>query len=102
MHMLPALLESMCHHCDTNLQEFLYALTDLCLTTESNTSVGNIFATQEEFTAWFNFAKDFIATERVSMLEGSGHIDLEELGSCLACTESSPIAGPSSITHRGP
>ena len=97
---LSALLESMRCCRDTNLQEFLNALADLCLTAESDTLVGNVFATQEEFTAWFNFVQDFVGTERVPTPEGSSRVDLEELGSRLARAESSPVAGPSSIMRR--
>ena len=102
MRMLSALLKSTRRHRDTNLQEFSNALANLCLTAESDTLVGNVFATQEEFAAWFNFAQDFIGTERVPTPEGSSRVDLEELGSRLARAKSSPVAGPSSITRRGP
>ena len=102
MRTLSTLLESTCHRRDTNLQEFSNALADLCLTAESDTLVGNVFSTQEEFATWFNFAQDFVGTERVPMPERSSHVDLEELGSRLARTEPSPVAGPLSITRRGP
>ena len=52
MHMLSALLKSICPCRNANLQEFSNALADLCLTTESDTLVGNIFMSQEEFTSW--------------------------------------------------
>ena len=71
MRTLSALLESTRRRRDTNLQEFSNALADLCLTAESNTLVGNVFSTQEEFTAWFNFVQDFVGTERVPTPEGS-------------------------------
>jgi len=97
MHTLSATLKSICHCHDANLWEFSNALTDLCLTAESDMLMGNVFVSQEEFAAWFKFAQDFTGTERASMLEGSNHADLEELTSLVPCVESSPVAGPSSF-----
>jgi len=97
MHRLSALLESICHRCDANLQEFSNALTDLCLTAKSNTLVGNVFVSQEEFTSWFKFVQGFMGTERASTLEGSSHADLEELTSWFTHDKSPPIARPSSF-----
>jgi len=100
MHMLSALLESICHRRDANFQEFSNALADLCLTAESDTLVGNVFVSQEEFASWFKFAQDFMGTERAPMPEGSSHADLEELTSRFTYDKSPPIAGPSSFaTH---
>ena len=102
MHTLSAVLESIRHRRDTNLQEFSNALADLCLTAESKTLMGNVFNTQEEFTSWFNFVQDFIGSERVPMPEGSSRVDLEELISRIAHDETSSVAGPLSISRRGP
>jgi len=96
MCMLSALLESIRHHHDTNLREFSNALTDLCLTTESDTLVGNVFVSQEEFASWFKFGQDFVGTDRALTPEGSSHADLEELASRFTHDKSPPIAGPSS------
>ena len=71
--------------------------SDLCLTAESDTLVGNVFVSQEEFTSWFNFAQDFMGTERALTLEGSSHADLEELALRFTHNKSPPITGPSSF-----
>ena len=102
MRTLSAVLESIRHRRDANLWELSNALADLCLTAESKTLVGNVFDTQEEFASWFNFVQDFIGSERVPTPEGSSRVDLEELISCVARDESSSVAGPSSISRRGP
>ena len=81
MHTLSATLTSICRHPDANLQEFCKSLIDLYATAKGDTLVGNVFASQEEFTAWFKFAQDFMGTERASMPEGSNCADLEELAS---------------------
>jgi len=100
MHTLLALLKSICHHRDANLQEFSNALTDLCLTAKSDTLVGNVFVSQEEFASWFKFAQEFMGTKRALTLEGSSHADLEELALWFTHDKSPPIAGPSSFaTH---
>jgi len=52
---------------------------------------------QEEFTAWFKFAQDFVGTEGALTPEGSNHADLEELTLLVSHIESSPVAGPSSL-----
>jgi len=95
LHM--CMLSSICHHCDANLQEFCKSLIDLYATAEGDTIVGNIFASQEEFAAWFKFVQDFVGTERASMPEGSNHADLEELALLASHIESSPVARPSSF-----
>jgi len=82
MHTLSATLTSICHCHDANLQEFCKSLIDLYVTAKGDTLVGNVFASQEEFTAWFKFVQDFVGTERASMPEGSNHADLEELALC--------------------
>jgi len=97
MHMLSATLLSICHRRDANLQEFCKSLIDLYATAEGDTLVGNVFASQEEFTAWFKFAQDFVGTERALMPEGSNRADLEELASLVSHIESSPVARPSSL-----
>ena len=100
MCMLSALLESIRHHHDANLWEFSNALTDLCLTAKSDTLVGNVFMSQEEFASWFKFAQDFMGTKRAPTLEGSSHANLEELALRFTHDKSPPIAGPSSsVTH---
>jgi len=90
-------LSSIRHRHDANLQEFCKSLIDLYATAKGDTLVGNVFASQEEFTAWFKFAQDFVGTERASTPEGSNHADLEELASLASRIESSPVAGPSSL-----
>jgi len=95
MRTLSATLLSIRHRHDANLQEFYKSLIDLYATAKGDTLVGNIFASQEEFTAWFKFAQDFVGTERASMPEGSNRADLEELASLVSRIESSPVAGPS-------
>jgi len=97
MRMLSATLLSIRRHRNANLQEFCKSLIDLYATTEGDTLVGNVFASQEEFAAWFKFAQDFVGTERASMPEGSNRADLEELASLVSHIESSPVAGPSSF-----
>jgi len=97
MHMLSAMLSSIHHRHDANLQEFCKSLINLYATAKGNTLVGNIFVSQEEFAAWFKFAQDFMGTERASMPEGSNHADLEELTLLISHIESSPVAGPSSL-----
>jgi len=97
MHRLLALLKSICHRRNANLREFSNALTDLCLTAKSNTLVGNVFMSQEEFTSWFKFVQGFMGTERALTLEGSSHANLEELTSRFTHDKSPPIAGPSSF-----
>jgi len=97
MRMLSATLLSICHRHDANLQEFCKSLIDLYATAKGNTLVGNVFASQEEFAAWFKFTQDFMGTERASTPEGSNHADLEELASLVSRIESSPVARPSSL-----
>jgi len=97
MRTLSALFEATRRRCDSNIRTFSNGLADLCLTAESDTLVGNVFATQEEFASWFNFAQDFAGSGRVSTPEGASHVDLEELTSRVARTESSPVAGPSTL-----
>jgi len=97
MRMLSATLLSIRHRRDANLQEFCKSLIDLYATAEGDTLVGNVFASQEEFAAWFKFAQDFVGTKRASMPEGSNRADLEELTSLISRIESSPVAGPSSF-----
>jgi len=97
MHTLSATLLSICHCRNANLQEFCKSLIDLYATAEGNTLVGNVFASQEEFAAWFKFAQDFVGTERASTPEGSNRADLEELASLVSRIESSPVTGPSSL-----
>jgi len=97
MRTLSATLLSIRCHRNANLQEFCKSLIDLYATAEGDTLVGNVFASQEEFAAWFKFAQDFVGTERASTPEGSNRADLEELASLISCIESSPVAGPSSF-----
>jgi len=99
LHMctLSATLLSIRRHRDANLQEFCKSLIDLYATAEGNTLVGNVFASQEEFAAWFKFAQDFVGTKRASTPEGSNRADLEELASLVSRIESSPVAAPSSF-----
>ena len=96
MRTLSALLESIHHRHNANVQEFSNTLTDLCLTAESDTLVGNIFVSQEEFASWFKFAQDFVGTERAPTLEGFSHANLEELTLWFTHDKSPPITGPSS------
>ena len=95
MRTLAALLESIRRRRDANLQEFSNGLADLCLTAESDTLVGNVFESQEEFASWFNFAKEFVGTERASTPEGASRADLEGFISRVSRVESPPVAGPS-------
>jgi len=97
MRTLSATLSSIHRCCNANLQEFCKSLIDLYATAKGDTLVGNVFASQEEFTAWFKFVQDFVGTERALMPEGSNHADLEELASFVSHIESSPVAGPSSF-----
>jgi len=84
MRTLSATLLSIHCHRDANLQEFCKSLIDLYATAKGDTLVGNIFASQEEFAAWFKFTQDFMGTERASTPEGSNHADLEELTSLVS------------------
>ena len=113
MRTLSATLLSIRRRRNANLQEFCKSLIDLYATAKGDTLVGNVFASQEEFAAWFKFAQDFVGTERASMPEGSNCADLEELASLVSCItrflhhsflaslvsriESSPVARPSSF-----
>jgi len=85
MRTLSATLLSIRRHRDANLQEFCKSLIDLYATAKGDTLVGNVFASQEEFAAWFKFAQDFMGTKRASMPEGSNRADLEELASLVSC-----------------
>ena len=67
------------------------------MTGEAGTLIGNIFSSQEEFESWFNFACSFAGSQWVMMPEGSSHVDLEELASCVAHTEHSSMNEPSSV-----
>jgi len=95
--MLSATLTPIRHHCNANLQEFCKSLIDLDATAKGDTLVGNVFASQEEFGAWFKFVQDFVGTKRALTPEGSNCADLEELTSLASHIESSPVAGPSSF-----
>jgi len=97
MRTLSATLLSIRRRRNANLQEFCKSLIDLYATAEGDTLVGNVFASQEEFTAWFKFTQDFMGTERASTPEGSNCADLEELASLVSRIESSPVARPSSF-----
>ena len=102
MRTLSATLESIRHRRDANLRELSNALVDLFFTGESDTLIGSVFDTKEEFAAWLQFAEDFVGTEEASTPEGSSRVDLEELTLRVGRVESSPVAGPSSITCRRP
>jgi len=97
MRTLSATLLSIRRRCNANLQEFCKSLIDLYATAKGDTLVGNVFASQEEFAAWFKFMQDFVGTERASMPEGSNCADLEELASLVSRIESSPVTRPSSL-----
>ena len=84
MRTLSATLLSIRRRHDANLQEFCKSLIDLYATAKGDTLVDNVFASQEEFAAWFKFAQDFVGTERASTPEGSNRADLEELASLIS------------------